>query len=52
MSPAFALAYFNTYFDLDDKDYMFTKLQVERFPLLYLKAEAWYLNCVEGLCPQ
>ena len=27
---------------------MFTKLQVERFPLPHLKAGAWYLDCVGG----
>ena len=51
MSPAFAPAYFNTYFDPDDEDYMFTKLQVERFPLPHLKARAWYLDCVGGFVP-
>ena len=49
--PAFAPAYFDTYFDLDDKDFMFTKLQGERFPLPHLKAGAWYLDCVGGFVP-
>ena len=49
--PTFAPAYFDTYFDLDDEDFMFTKLQVERFPLPYLKAGAWYLDCVGGFVP-
>ena len=48
VSPAFAPAYFDTYFDPDDEDYMFMKVQVERFPLPHLKAGAWYLNCVGG----
>ena len=48
VSPTFAPAYFNTYFDPDDEDFMFTKLQVERFPLPHLKAGAWYLDCVGG----
>ena len=49
--PAFALAYFDTYFDPDDNDYMFMKLQAERFPLPHLKAVAWYLDCVGGFVP-
>ena len=49
--PAFASTYFDTYFDPDDEDFIFTKLQVERFPLLHLKAGAWYLDCVEGFVP-
>ena len=51
VSPVFAPAYFDTYFDPNDEDYMFTKLQVERFPLPHLKAGAWYLDCVGGFVP-
>ena len=49
--PAFAPSYFDTYFDPNDEDFMFTKLQVERFPLLHLKAGTRYLDCVGGLLP-
>ena len=48
---AFAPAYFDTYFNPNDEDFMFTKLQVERFPLPHLKAGAWYLDCVGGFVP-
>ena len=51
VSLAFAPAYFDTYFDPDDEDYMFTKLQVERFLLPPLKAGTWYLDCVGGFVP-
>ena len=51
MSPAFSPAYFDTYFDPDDENYMFTKLQDERFPLPHLKARSWYLDCVGGFLP-
>ena len=49
--PAFAPAYFDTYFDPNNEDFMFTKLQVERFPLPHLKAGAWYVDCVGGFVP-
>ena len=51
VSPTFASAYFDTYFDHDDEDYMFMKLQVEKFPLPHLKARLWYLDCVGGFVP-
>ena len=51
MLPTFAPIYFDTYFDPDDEDFMFKKLQVERFPLPHLKAGAWYLDCVGGFVP-
>ena len=49
--PTFAPTYFDTYFDLDDEDFMFTNLQVERFPLSLLKVGMWYLDCVGGFVP-
>ena len=49
--PAFSPAYFDTYFNLDDEDFIFMKLQIERFPLPHLKARAWYLDCVGGFVP-
>ena len=51
ISSAFAPAYFDTYFKPDDEDFIFMKLQVERFPLPHLKAGAWYLDCVGGFMP-
>ena len=48
---SFASVYFETYFDPNDEDFIFTKLQVERFPLPHLKAGAWYLDCVGGFVP-
>ena len=35
----------------DAEDFIFSKLQVERFPLPHLKAGAWDLNCVGGFVP-
>ena len=51
VSPAFAPTYFDTYLVPDAEDFMFTKLQVERFPLPHLKAGEWYFDCVGRFVP-
>ena len=51
VSPAFTPAYFDTYMVPNAEDFIFMNLQVERFPLPYLKTGAWYLDYVGGFVP-